>query len=94
MFWKFLIEDIYSEHSIQRNYADIRSVKVEDRLNGFIIGLIIASHAIIAKEREWGKQRKIREEEERKRKEALEAIENEKRKITLVKFFLLHTFIT
>lgn len=75
------IEDFYCQHSLQRNYADLKSVKVEDRLNEFIIGLIVASQAKIAQELHWEKERKIREEEERKRKEAIQAIENEKKKI-------------
>lgn len=75
------IEDFNCQHLIQRNFADLKSVKVEDRLNEFIIGLIIASQAKIAHELYLERQHKLWEEKEKKRKELLRAIENERKKI-------------
>jgi hypothetical protein len=75
------IEDFYSDYPLLRNFLDIKSAKLEDRLNEFIIGLLIASQAYIAKEKHWEEIRKVSNEAERKRNEILEAIENEKKKL-------------
>jgi hypothetical protein len=75
------IEDFYSDYPLLRKFLDIKSAKLEDRLNEFIIGLLIASQAYIAKEKHWEEIRKVSNEAERKRNEILEAIENEKKKL-------------
>lgn len=79
------IEDFYSDYPLLRNFLDIKSAKLEDRLNEFIIALLIASQAYIARERHWEEERKIYQEKERKRNEILEAIENENKKLQELK---------
>lgn len=79
------IEHFYSDYPLFRNFLDIKSAKLEDRLNEFIIALLIASQAYIAKEKHWKEIRRINEEKERKRNEILEAIENEKNKLRILK---------
>lgn len=75
------IAEFYCDYPIQRNFADNKNVKLEDRLNEFIIGLIIASQAYLAREKYWEDQRRKNEEQERRKKEILAAIESEKKKI-------------
>jgi len=79
------IEDFYSDYPLLRNFLDIKSVKLENRLNEFIIALLIASQAYIAREKHWEEERKIYQEEERKRNEILKAIENERKKLQELK---------
>lgn len=79
------IEDFYSDYPLFRNFLDIKSAKLENRLNEFIIALLIASQAYIAKEKHWEEIRRINEEKNKKRNEILEAIENEKRKLQQLK---------
>jgi hypothetical protein len=82
---KLSIENHYSQYSLQMNYGDILSKKVEDRLNEFIVGLIIASQESIAHDLYLDKLHKEREEKERIKKERLAAIENEKKKLQELK---------
>jgi hypothetical protein len=79
------IEHFYSDYPLARNFLDITSAKLENRLNEFIIALLIASQVYIAKEKHWEEERKIYREQERKRNEILEAIENEKKKLRTLK---------
>lgn len=79
------IEDFYSDYPLFRNFLDIKSAKLENRLNEFIIALLIALQAYIAKEKHWEEIRRINEEKNKKRNEILEAIENEKRKLQQLK---------
>lgn len=79
------IEHFYCDYPLIRNFLDIKSAKLENRLNEFIIALLIASQAYIAKEKHWEEIRRINEEKERKRNEILEAIENEKNNLKILK---------
>ena len=79
------IEDFYSEYPLLRNFLDIKSVKLENRLNEFIIALLIASQAYIAQEKHWEEKRKVYQEEERKRNAIIQEIENEKKKLQELK---------
>ena len=79
------IEDFYSDYPLLRNFLDIKSVKLENRLNEFIIALLIASQAYIAQEKHWEEKRKVYQEEERKRNAIIQEIENEKKKLQELK---------
>ena len=79
------IGNSYSEHGIQKNYGDIKSVKVEERLNDFIIGLLLTSQDRIALDILREKEDKIREERKRVEEERLAAIKNEKKKLQELK---------
>ena len=79
------IEHFYCDYPLFRNFLDIKSAKLENRLNEFIIALLIASQAYIAKEKHREVIRRINEEKERKRNEILEAIENEKNNLKILK---------
>ena len=79
------IEDFYSDYPLLRNFLDIKSVKLENRLNEFIIALLIASQAYIAQEKHWEEKRKVKQEEERKRNAIIQEIENEKKKLQELK---------
>lgn len=79
------IENLYIDFKLQRNFEDIKSAKLEDRLNEFIISLIIASQAEIAHKKYSDEQKRIREEKERLEKERLESIEREFKKLKKLK---------
>jgi len=53
------IEDIYVEHRIRKNFTDTLSGKIEDKLNEFIVALIITSQALIAREKYRDEKNKI-----------------------------------
>jgi len=79
------IEEFYCDHSLRRNFSDIKSLTLEERLNELIIALLIASQAYIAKEKHLALRRALWAEEERREKEILEVKEKEKKKLRKLK---------
>ena len=75
------IENIYLEQKIQRNFTDNKSGRVEEKLNDFIIALIIVALAEKAEKKHREERRKVWEEEERKKREAEEKAILEKKKL-------------
>lgn len=75
------IEDLYMEHRMRKNFTDNLSVKVEDKLNEFIVALILISQELIAQSKHRDEQHKIWEEKQRKKEELLERIKKEEDKV-------------
>ena len=75
------INDLYSDYQLRKNFTDNRTGKLEDKLNDFIIALIIAAHSELAKEKHWEEERRKRDKKENKRKEMLQRIQQEENKI-------------
>lgn len=79
------IENTYSEYSLQKNFTDTKYIKLEDRLNEFIIALLMSSQERIAQLKYREKENQIWEEKKRREREAQENIEIEKRKFIELK---------
>ncbi|MEJ2105189.1 MAG: hypothetical protein P8X47_11520, partial [Ignavibacteriaceae bacterium] len=75
------INDLHSDYPLRKNFTDNRTGILEDKLNDFIIALIIAAHSELAKEKHWKEERRKSEEKENKRKEMLKRIKQEETKI-------------
>jgi hypothetical protein len=79
------IENTYSEYGLQKNFTDTKYIKLEDRLNEFIIALLTSSQERIAQLKYREKENQIWEEKKRREREAQENIEIEKRKFIELK---------
>jgi hypothetical protein len=75
------IDNIYVDQRIQKNFIDNKVGKLEEKLNDFIVALIIAAPAEIASRKHHEQKRRRCEEEERKKMEAEEKLLLEKKKI-------------
>lgn len=75
------IEDLYIDHPTRRNFTDNNSGKVEDKLNDFIIALIICSQALIANSKYREEQHRIQREKEKRREAIISQIKEEEKKL-------------
>ena len=75
------IENVYVDHIIRKSFTDNYSGKVEDKLNEFMVALLVCSQAMIAEKKYRDEQHRIYEEQQRKREELREQIKIEEKKV-------------
>jgi len=75
------IEDLYVDHKLRKNFTDNLLGKVEDKLNEFIVAIIITSQALNAQSTYRDEQHKIWKDKQRKREELSKQIKKEEEKV-------------
>ena len=75
------INELYSDYSIRKNFTDNRTGKIEDKLNDFIVALIIAAHEQLGRKKHLDEIHLQWQEEEKQRKDLAERIKLEEDKI-------------